>query len=148
MGEAIGWLLASILNERIIANSLIDGRQCSPLSLALDELLPDVDVVGGAGEGRVRHDMYGERGHVGWADHAADRQSAAQLLATRVYLISKEGRRQWCVDEAALLKALGIPGGEDKLRLPRRALVELWFAPARRGGCRQPPKTQSETSML
>ena len=62
-------------------------RSCEetpPLSLALDELLPAVYVVGGACKGRVHHDVYGERGHVGWADHAGDRQSGAQLLATRV----------------------------------------------------------------
>ena len=54
-----------------------------PLSLAVDELLPAVDVVGGACEGRVRHDVHGQSDHIGWANHPADWQSGAQLLATR-----------------------------------------------------------------
>jgi len=38
-------------------------RHKAPLSR--DELLPAVDVERCAGEGRVGHDMYGERGDVG-----------------------------------------------------------------------------------
>jgi hypothetical protein len=44
--------------------------------------------------------VYGKRGDVGWVDHAADRQSAAQVLSTRVYLIAEKRRRQWCIDRA------------------------------------------------
>jgi len=40
-------------------------RPCWPLQLAGDELLPPVDVVGRTREGRVGHDVYGERGDVG-----------------------------------------------------------------------------------
>jgi hypothetical protein len=50
----------------------------------LDELLAAVDIVRCSGDGCVRHEVDGEGGDVGRADHAADWQSGAQLLATRV----------------------------------------------------------------
>ena len=46
-----------------------------------DELLPTVDVIGRAGKGRVAHDVDGERGDVGGADDAADRERRPQLIA-------------------------------------------------------------------
>ena len=36
-----------------------------PVQLTGDELLPSVDIVGRPGEGRIGHDVYGERGNVG-----------------------------------------------------------------------------------
>jgi hypothetical protein len=53
------------------------------------ELLPAVDVKGGDCKGRVCHDMYGQRGHIGWSDHPADRQRGAQLLATGVQAVCR-----------------------------------------------------------
>ena len=47
---------------------------------ASDELLAAVDVVGRTGQGRVRHQVDGERGDVLGADHTSDRQRLAQLL--------------------------------------------------------------------
>ena len=49
----------------------------------LDDLLTAVDIVCRSGDGRVCHEVNGQGGNVGRPDHAADRQSAAQLLATR-----------------------------------------------------------------
>ena len=49
--------------------------------LAADELLPAVDVVGRAREGRVGHDVYGERGDVGRPDDAPDGKRGAKLIA-------------------------------------------------------------------
>jgi hypothetical protein len=44
-----------------------------------DELLAAVDVEGGAGDGRVGHEVDREGGHVGRPDHAADRERGAEL---------------------------------------------------------------------
>ena len=41
---------------------------------ALYQLLAAVDVVRGSGDCRVRHEVDGDRGDVGRADHAPDRQ--------------------------------------------------------------------------
>jgi len=54
-----------------------------------DELLPAVDVKGGACKGRICHDVYGQRGNIGWSDHPADPQRGAQLLATGFQSSSK-----------------------------------------------------------
>lgn len=59
-------------------------RVASSTGSPLDELLAAVDIVRCSGDGCVRHDVDGERGDVGRADHATDWQSGAQLLATRV----------------------------------------------------------------
>ena len=50
----------------------------------LDYLLAPVDIVRCSGDGCVRHEEDGKGGDVGRADHSADWQSGAQLLATRV----------------------------------------------------------------
>src|ERR1017187_6898186 len=71
-----------------------------PLYLALDELLPAVDVVGRAREGGVGHDVYGERGDVGRSDDAPDGKRGAKLLAAVFEFIAEERCRQRCVDEA------------------------------------------------
>jgi len=52
-----------------------------PLWLAGNELLPAVDVVGRAREGRVAHDVYSERGDVGRSDDAPDGKRGAKLIA-------------------------------------------------------------------
>ncbi len=72
--------------------------------LAGDELLPAVDVVGRACEGRVGHDVNGERGDVVRSDDAPDGKRGAKLIATLFEFIAEQRCRQRCVDEA---------GGDD-----------------------------------
>jgi hypothetical protein len=55
-----------------------------------DELLAAVDVVGGAGERGVGHDVDGERGDVGGADDAADRKCCPQLVAPLLELVAEQ----------------------------------------------------------
>jgi hypothetical protein len=69
-----------------------------------DELLSAIDVVGRAREGRVGHDVYSERGDVGWSDDAPDGKRGAKLIAPVFEFIAEERRRQRCVDET---------GGDD-----------------------------------
>src|ERR1700750_1300692 len=75
-------------------------QSARPLQLTGDELLPAVDVVGRSGEGRVGHDVYGERGDIGRCDHAPDGKRGPKLIAAVVELITEERCRQRCVDEA------------------------------------------------
>src|SRR2546427_3471532 len=70
------------------------------LLLAAEELLPAVNIVGRAGEGRVGHDVYGERGDVGRSDDAPDGKRGAKLIAAVLELIAEERCRQRRVDEA------------------------------------------------
>ena len=58
---------------------------------ALRELLTTVNVVGCAGKGRVGHQVDGQSGDVLRADHAADRERRAELLAPRIQLIAEQG---------------------------------------------------------
>jgi Major Facilitator Superfamily len=58
--------------------------------LSRDELLAAVDVVRRAGERRVGHDVNSQRGHVGGADDAADRESRTQLVPAVLELISEQ----------------------------------------------------------
>ena len=55
-----------------------------------DQLLAAVDVEGRPGQRGVGHEVDGERGDVGGADDAADRQRVAQLLAARVELVAEQ----------------------------------------------------------
>ena len=68
------------------------GRYCScwPLFASGDELLPAVDVVGCAREGRVGHDVYGERGDVGRPDDAPDGKRGAKLIAAVFEFIAEQ----------------------------------------------------------
>jgi hypothetical protein len=59
---------------------------------ASDELLSAVDVVGGAGQCRVDHQVDGERGDVFGPDDPSDRQCRDQLGAAVLELIAKQGR--------------------------------------------------------
>jgi hypothetical protein len=59
-------------------------------SLGSDELLPAVDVVGCAREGRVGHDVHGERGDVGRFDDAPDGKRGAKLIAAVFEFIAEE----------------------------------------------------------
>jgi len=64
------------------------------------KLLPAVDVVGRASERRVDHNVDGERGDIGWSDHAPDGKGRSELIAAVLELIAEERCRQRCVDEA------------------------------------------------
>src|SRR2546428_2221919 len=90
--------------------------------LAGDKLLPAVDVVGRAGQGRVGHDVYGERGDVGRSDDAPDGKRGAELIAAVFELIAGGRWRQRGVDGAGgdgvdpggrgLARPVGCEGGE------------------------------------
>ena len=55
-----------------------------------DELLPAVDVVRRAGECRVAHNVDSERGDVGGADDAADRERRPQLIPALLEPVSEQ----------------------------------------------------------
>jgi hypothetical protein len=55
-----------------------------------DELLAAVDVVGGAGQGRVDHDVDCEGSHVGRPDHAADRERGAELSPAHLEVVAEQ----------------------------------------------------------
>jgi hypothetical protein len=55
-----------------------------------DEALSAVDVVRRARDGRVDHEVNGERGDVNRADHASDGQRRAQFLAPLVEIVTEE----------------------------------------------------------
>jgi hypothetical protein len=78
----------------------VEVRLASVTGSPLHELLAAVDVVSCSGDRRVRHEVDGEHGDVGRADHAPDRQRRAELLATRVQLIAEQRCQQRRVDEA------------------------------------------------
>ena len=59
-------------------------------ALAGDELLPAVNVVGRACEGRVGHEVYGERGDIGRSDDAPDGKRRAKLVAALFEFIAEE----------------------------------------------------------
>ena len=92
-------------------------RVASLTASPLHELLAAVDVVRCSGDRCVRHEVDGDRGDVGRADHAPDRQRRAELLATRVQLIAEQRRRQRRVDEAGCDKvdALGCELERERL---------------------------------
>ncbi len=71
-----GWPRAGTPGSGGASGKLWAGRHRSG---AVEQLLAAVDVEGGAGEGRVRHEVDGERGDVRGPDDAADRQPLAQL---------------------------------------------------------------------
>ena len=62
------------------------------LQLGGHELLSAVDIVGCAREGGVRHDVYGERGHVDRPDYAPNGTRAAKPVATVFELIAQQFR--------------------------------------------------------
>src|SRR5919199_3728530 len=59
------------------------------MSSARDELLAAVDVVGGAGERGVDHDVHGECGNVPGTDDAPDGQRVAELLAALFKVVAQ-----------------------------------------------------------
>ncbi len=66
------------------------GSHARQVSSLLDELLPAVDVVSAACKGCVSHDVNGERGYVGRANDAPDRERSAELLAAGIKLIAEQ----------------------------------------------------------
>jgi hypothetical protein len=77
-----------------------------------DDLLAAVDVVRGAGQGGVGHQVHGDGGDVPRPDDAPDRERGAELLASRVELVAEQRSRQRSVDEA----------GGDEVHPDRREL--------------------------
>ena len=110
----------------------------NPPRLSGDELLPAVDVVGRAREGRVGHDVYGERGDVGRSDDAPDGKRGAKLIAAVFEFIAEERCRQRCVDEAGgdkvdsdgreLERQVGCEGGECSGDCRRDPEADAWAA--------------------
>src|SRR5215813_3212091 len=88
-----------------------DWRRCVS-SLAGDELLSAVDIIGRAGEGRVDHDVHGKCGDVGRFDDAPDGKRRTQLLASGIEAIAEKRRRQRGIDET----------GGDQIDSDRREL--------------------------
>ena len=104
---------------------------------ACDQLLAAVDVEGRSGEGRVDHDVYGERGDVGRSDDPPDGKRGSKLIAAVFEFIAEERCRQRCVNEACgdevdadgrelereVLRHGGMRGREsrDERKSPRRA---------------------------
>ena len=84
--------------------SLDTGRQAWPRwsggQLAGDQLLPAVDVVRRAREGRVAHDVHRKRGDIRRTDDAPDGKRRAELIAAFLELIAEKRCRQRSVDEA------------------------------------------------
>ena len=85
---------------------------------ALDELLAAIDLERRTGDGRVRHQVDGERGDVGRADHSSDRQRRLELVASCAQPIAERGCRTRCVDEPRSdhVHADGCELGREALR--------------------------------
>lgn len=85
--------------EGLLAIAVEAAKGVSRLSTSpFDELLATVDVEDGASDRRVRHQADGERGDVGRANDASDRQRRTQLRAAGVESIAENRRRQRRVD--------------------------------------------------
>lgn len=82
--------------------------------LAGHELLAAIDVVGRARQGRVRHEVYGERGDVGRSDDAADGKRGTKLIAAVFEFVAK-------VDSSwtELERPVGREGGYSRGPNPR-----------------------------
>jgi hypothetical protein len=103
-------------------------------------LLSAVDVVGGAGNGGVGHEVHGERGDVGWADDALDRERAAEVLAAGVELIAEEDGGQRVSTNPAAIRLTRI-GASSRARFLVSAGIAAVRAPisANPGAVRRPP---------
>jgi hypothetical protein len=89
--------IPSVELPRFLARSFhfsSDLAMHSPCEAAstVDELLASVDVEGRAGDRGVRHEVQGQRGDVGGADDAPDRQRHAELLTSSFQLIAQDRR--------------------------------------------------------
>src|SRR6185312_3247301 len=78
----------------------IDRRTRRSAGRASHQLLAAVDVVGGARERRVRHQVHRQLGHVGGPDDAPDREGLPQLLPARLDVLAQQPGGQRRVDEA------------------------------------------------
>ena len=90
-------------------------------------MLAAVDVIGSAGQGGVGHDVHGERGDVGRADHPSDRQRRAELVAASFEVLAEQRPGERRVDES----------GRDQVDPDRRDFDrEVGAQGAQRGGGR------------
>src|SRR5262249_55438832 len=100
---------------------------------SLDKLLTAVDVVGSAGESRVRHEVDGERRYIGSIDDSADRQRRAKLVPSLSESVAEQRRRQWRVDNAGRDEV-----DADRREFERKHLRERGEAGGERRGERHP----------
>src|SRR5215471_8487598 len=127
-----------------------------PLPLGRDELLSTVNVVGGASEGGVDHNVYGERGYVRWSDRASDEEHAAKLVATFFELIAQQFRGQRrihesCGDEVHShgrdFKRQGSgQGGECSSHCTSHAYADRWASTTR--AAHEDPRSSRSHSVL
>jgi len=111
-----------------------------PLELAGDELLPAVDVVGRPREGRVGHDVYGERGDVRRSDDPPDGKGGTKLFSTAFEFVAEERGRQRRVDESGsdevdsngrkLERQVAYQGGERSRDCRRDPEADAWATAA------------------
>jgi hypothetical protein len=74
------------------------GRHLS--SLSIDELLAAIDVVSGAGQGSIGHDVYGQRGYVRRLDNSANGKFGTKLVPTIFEFIAEQRCGQWRINES------------------------------------------------
>jgi hypothetical protein len=94
----IGQLVVGERGARL--DVITDGELLSLCSLAVDEPLPAVDVVGGTRDRGIDHEVNGERCYVSRSDHPANGELRAQLFAPGLESLAQERSRQGSVDEA------------------------------------------------
>lgn len=75
--------------SKVNSSSFLPSERLS----SFDHLLAAIDIVSSSGDGRVRHEVYGERCDIGRANHAPDRERLAELVATRFQPVSEQRRR-------------------------------------------------------
>jgi hypothetical protein len=83
-------------------------------------MLAAVDVIRPAREGRIGHDVDGQRGDVDGRDHAADREREAELIAAALERIAKRRRPGGCGSrwvEAAVVAVVMIPPQLERLAI-------------------------------
>src|SRR5207253_10721196 len=92
--------------------------------LAGDKLLPAVDVVGRARQGRVGHDVYGERGDAGRSNDAADGlQRGERSCGEPIDLNDSFGK-----GVRSFLRRVAADAIEDSVRILARELLGVDFA--------------------
>src|SRR5262249_30982151 len=120
-----------------IAEYAVNDRK---VTLAGDELLPAIDVVGRARDGRVDHDVDGERRDVGGSDDTPGGECGAELIPAGLALIAPGRCRQRSVDEAGgddvhpdgreLEREAGREGGECGRDRRHEPEADAWAAGA------------------
>ena len=74
-------------------------RSSRPCSRSRDELLATIDVIGRPCQGRVAHDVNGQRGDISRPDDAPDGQRRAELAPPLFEVIAEQRFRQRRIDE-------------------------------------------------